>query len=103
MRRALTVGAAIWAIVGALVALTPLPSVNADARLLIGVMGVVFPAGAAAAAYALHKRRDRLAGGLLLASVLTPTYYLYVLPIPALIFGVILLVRPATLVHETRG
>lgn len=100
MRRALIIGAAIWVVVGAAVALIPLPSVNADARLVIGVMGVVFPACAAAAGLALHKHRDRLAGGLLLLSVLTPTYYLYVLPIPALIFGVALLIAPAKLIKE---
>ena len=97
MRRALIIGAAAWAVVGAAVALIPLPQVNADARLVIGVMGVVFPACAAAAAVALRRRRARLAGGLLLLSVLTPTYYLYVLPIPALVVGVILLVRPQAL------
>lgn len=99
MRRALIIGAAIWAVVGAAVALTPLRSVDKDARLLIGVMGVVFPACAAAGALALQRRRDRLAGGLLLLSVLTPTYYLYVLPIPALIVGVTLLARPVTILR----
>lgn len=97
MRRALIAGAIAWAMVGAAVALTPLPAIDADARLLIGVMGVAFPACAAAAAFALLHQRDRLGGGLLLLSVLTPTYYLYLLPIPALIIGVILLTRPATL------
>lgn len=101
MRRVLVVGASMWAIVGASVALIPLPSVNADARLLIGTMGVLFPGCAAAAALAAAKRRERLAGALLLLSVLTPTYYFYVLPIPALIVGVILLAAPQLLLKDT--
>ena len=97
MRRALVVGAAAWAVAGACVALIPLRSVNPDARLFIGLMGVAFPSCAAGAAVALARHRNRLAGGLLLLSVLTPTYYLYVLPVPALIVGGILLVRPKAL------
>lgn len=100
MRRALIAGAALWAIVGAAVALIPLPAVNADTRLLIGVMGVVFPGCAAGAAFAIRARRTRLAGGLLLLSVLTPTYYLYVLPIPALIAGIVLLTAPQVLLKD---
>ena len=92
MRRALILGSVAWAIVGAAVALIPLPQVNADSRLLIGAMGVVFPACALGAAFAIHRGRYRLAGVLLLLSVLTPTYYLYVLQIPALLFGIGLLV-----------
>ena len=103
MRRALIIGACGWAFVGAVVALTPLPQVNADARLVIGVMGVVFPACAAAAAFALRQHRDRLAGGLLVLSVLTPTYYLYVLPIPALIFGLTLVTAPGKLLKSSAG
>lgn len=91
------------AAIGAAVALIPLPAVDADARLLIGVMGVVFLGSAAAAALALRRRRDRVAGSLLLLSALTPTYYLYLLPIPALIIGAVLLVRPATFLSEPQA
>ena len=99
MRRALIAGSIAWAMVGVAVALTPLRALNEDARLVIGAMGVLFPSCAGAAALALRQRRDRLAGGLLLLSVLTPTYYLYVLPIPALIIGLVLVTLPRALLR----
>lgn len=93
-RRMVQVGCLVWAITGAAVALASLRDVNDDAKVLVGMASVLFPLAAVAAAVALDRRHDRLAGVLLLASVATPTYFAYPLNLPALIVGLALVVAP---------
>lgn len=93
-RRVLQLGAIVWAVIGASVALVSLGGVNADARLLVGVFSVVGPLAAVGAARLLARGADRAAGALLLVSVLTPTYFAYVLNLPALVVGLALVVAP---------
>jgi hypothetical protein len=42
----------------------------------------------------IGRHRDRAAGVLLLVSALTPTYFAYVLNVPALVVGLYLLIAP---------
>ncbi len=95
-RQALIIGSIVWAIVGAVVALTALPDVNADARWFVGAASVLFPAAAAGAALALRREALRLAGVLLLISVATPTYFAWPLNLPALLAGLGLVLAPST-------
>jgi hypothetical protein len=93
-RRTFTIGAAAWAAVGAAVAGSSLGRVDADALWFVGLAAVLFPLAAAGAAVALSRRRDRTAGLLLVVSVLTPTYFAWVLNVGPLVVGVALLLRP---------
>lgn len=93
-RRAPGSGALGWAVIGASVALWSLGDVNADARLLVGVFSIGGPLAAVGAARLLTRGADRAAGALLLVSVLTPTYFAYVLNLPALIVGLALVIAP---------
>lgn len=96
-RHAVVIGCLVWSILGLVIAVSALPGVDDDARLPVGVASVAFPLCALGAASALRSRRDRLAGLLLLVSVATPTYFAYVVNLPALVVGVVLLVWPAVL------
>jgi hypothetical protein len=96
-RQALIIGSAVWAVVGALVAISAVPDVNPDARWLVGVASVIFPAAAAAAAVALRRGALRWAGVLLLISVATPTYFAWALNLPALVAGLGLTLAPSSL------
>ncbi len=94
----------IWAVVGAVVALSALGDVNADDRVLVGVASVVGPVLAVVAALALSRRIDRTAGVLLMVSaVVTPTYFAYVLNLPALIAGFVLAVAGQRVLLQTSG
>jgi hypothetical protein len=93
----------VWAVVGAVVALPALSMVTADARVIVGAASVLGPLAAAGAAVALQRQRDRLAGALLLVSALTPTYFAWVLNVPALVVGVMLLVAPHRLLRHDRS
>jgi hypothetical protein len=96
-------GSLAWAVIGATMALSAIPDVNADARVLVGLASFIFPACAVAAAVMLDRRRDRLAGLLLVLSVATPTYFAYPLNLAALIVGLALMAAPhAVLGHRTR-
>jgi len=101
-RRVLRIGALMWAVVGASVAFSALPDVNPDARLLAGLASVVGPVAAVASAIALRRSRDRWAGLLLIASVITPTYFAWVLNVPALLIGLTLLIAPRLIVGDRR-
>jgi hypothetical protein len=101
-RQIFITGSLAWAVAGAIFALSSLPEVNADARWLVGVASVVFPAAAVLAAMALRRGAIRWAGLFLLVSVATPTYYAYPLNIPALVAGLILLAAPS-IVEGSRG
>jgi hypothetical protein len=94
-RAAVELGSILWAITATAVAAQALPDVNADARMLVGLASVIFPLCAFAAALELRRRADRLAGLLLTLSVATPTYFDYVLNLPALIVGLALVAVPS--------
>lgn len=93
-RRVVQVGALVWAGTGAAVAFASLGSANADARVLVVVMSVAGLMAAVAASVAVSREVDRWAGGLLLASAVTPTYFAYVLNVPAVVVGFALLITP---------
>jgi hypothetical protein len=80
-----------------------LSDVNPDARLLAGIASLLGPAAAIAASIALSRRRDRWAGLLLVVSVITPTYFAWVLNVPALLVGLILLTAPRVAVGDARS
>lgn len=93
-RHALIVGAVGWAVVGAAIALTALPDVNAGARWFVAIASVIGPTAALLAAHLLRTGRDRLAGLALVISVATPTYFGAAVNVVALLAGVLLAVRP---------
>jgi hypothetical protein len=103
MRRAVGIGALVWAVVGALVAFAGISDVNADARLLVGLASGLGPLAAVAASIAVGRRRDRWAGLLLITSVITPTYFAWVLNVPALLIGLILLISPRVAVGDSQA
>jgi energy-converting hydrogenase Eha subunit G len=78
-----------------MIALSSIPSVNDDARVVVGLASGIFPLCAVAAAVMLDRRRDHVAGLLLVLSAATPTYFAYALNLPALIVGLALLASPA--------
>ncbi|MCU1484518.1 MAG: hypothetical protein JWN67_1264 [Actinomycetia bacterium] len=98
-RRPLQIGALVWAVIGASVALSALGDVDPDARLLVGAFSIGGPLAAVGAARLLARGAGRAAGALLLLSVLTPTYFAYVLNVPALLVGVALVVAPHVVLH----
>ena len=99
-RRVLEVGALVWAGLGAVVALGALDEVNDDARLLVGAASVLCPLAAVGASRLLARGADRAAGVLLLVSALTPTYFAYVLNVPALVVGFALLAAPRAVLRQ---
>ncbi|MDQ3484206.1 MAG: hypothetical protein M3445_02140 [Actinomycetota bacterium] len=100
-RRTVGAGSLCWAFVGAAVALAALPTVNDDARFFVAVASVLFPLCAVGAAWSLWRGNDRGAGLLLLASSATPTYFAFVLNIPVIVIGVLLLIAPPLIVGRT--
>jgi hypothetical protein len=86
-----------------MVAALALPTVNDDAKLLVGAASVAFPLCAVASAALLRRGHDRSAGVLLLLSVATPTYFAYVLNAGALVVGLGVLVVPRALLGPTAG
>jgi hypothetical protein len=97
----LQVGAIMWAALGAMIAIPSIGSVNPDARVALGILSVACPLAAALAARALARHRDRLAGVLLVMSVATPTYFAYVVNLPALVVGLALLIAPSAVVRHS--
>jgi hypothetical protein len=95
VQRALIRSSLVWAIAGAALALSALPQVNADARWLVAVASVAFPATAVLAALALRHGAVRWAGTLLLVSAATPTYSAWALNLPALVAGLVLMTVPS--------
>src|ERR1700680_1486851 len=61
-RRALQVGALVWAAVGLFVALSSLGAVMPDARAVVALASGGGPLAAVLAAVAFERRRDRVAG-----------------------------------------
>ncbi len=93
-------GALLWAMVGLAVALPSAAMVNLDARVVVGIASVAFPACAALAALAVAKGRLRMSGLLLVLSAATPTYFAFLLNLPALVVGTALLVVPGLTVRS---
>jgi len=91
-RQAIAIGSCVWAAVGAAVAFPALGSAGSDARVIVGLASTFGPLAAVAAAWLVVRGHDRAAGALLLVSVLTPTYFAYVLNLPALGVGLALVV-----------
>ena len=90
----------MWAAVGIAIGLRSIAAVNSDARVLVAAACVVGSAASLMASAALGKRRDRLAGTLLLVSVITPTFFAWVLNVPALLVGAALIVAPNSVTDQ---
>jgi hypothetical protein len=90
----------VWAVVGLSFGLVALRSANDDARLIVASACVTGPLAAVLASVSLANRRDRLAGVLLIASVVTPTVFAWVFNVPALLIGLVLLTAPVFVVSD---
>ena len=77
--------------------------VSTDALVLVGAASVVLPLAAFLAAIAAAHDRLRAAGALLVLSAATPSYFAWVLNIPALLAGVVLLAAPGMIVKRSRA
>jgi hypothetical protein len=95
VRKAVEVLSFVWAMVGGAIALSSLGEVNPDVRVVVGVLSILGPVTAVGAGVAIRSRRPKVAGLLLvLSAVSTPTYFVYVASIPALVVGATLLFVP---------
>lgn len=101
-RQVIRVGAVAWAAAGWALALLSRGSVNQDAWAIVGTAALLGPLAALLAASAVARHQDRLAGLLLLVSVATPTYFAWVLNVPALLVGLGLVVAPAAIIRQKR-
>jgi hypothetical protein len=97
-RRVLQIGAMTWAAVGLVVALWSLGAATPDAWAVVALASAAGPLAALLAAFALAHHKDRAAGLLLLVSVVTPTYFAWVLNVPALLAAAALVVAPRIMV-----
>lgn len=106
-------GAAIlWAVIAAAIAfagivdiLFPPPEAGATGPLamtLIISCSIIGPLAALVAARLVLRRRDRLSGLALAVSVITPTYFAAALNLPALIFGIALIILPLAKDNDAR-
>jgi uncharacterized membrane protein YeaQ/YmgE (transglycosylase-associated protein family) len=100
-RRALQLGSSAWAVVGFLVGLVAVRDATGTGRFVLIAACIAGPAAALLASLSLASHRDRFAGALLLASVVTPTVFAWVLNVPVLLIGLALLIAPA-LVNDPR-
>jgi hypothetical protein len=94
-RRAIQVGSAVWAVVGFSVGLVAVRDATGTGKYLVIAACIAGPTAALLASVSVASHHDRLAGALLLASVVTPTVFAWVLNVPALLIGLALLVAPA--------
>ena len=101
-RCALTVGATVWAVLGFDAGLSALPSVNPDAVILFAAACAVGPASALFAAFWLRNLRDRLAGMLLVISVVTPAVFAWPLNLAALLVGLAIVIAPSKVIADRR-
>lgn len=101
-RRVLQTGALVWAVVGAAIALPALATMKDGAVLLVGAASILGPFAALAASWLMGQHRGRAAGASLLVSVFTPTYFLAVLNLPALVVGIALLAAPNRVLSKDR-
>ena len=103
MRRAIEVGAPIWAAVALSFGLATLGSYNSDARPFVVGATIVAAAAAALASVKLAQHRDRIAGVLLIVSAVAPTSFAWVLNVPALFVGAVLCFTRWLLLVRARG
>ena len=101
-RQLVRIGSIVWAVVGFTVGLRSIRAVNADARVLVLTACVVGSASALMASAAVASRHERFAGVLLVVSVITPTFFAWVLNIPALLGGAVLIFAPAVVTDRRR-
>jgi hypothetical protein len=101
-RKVLSTAAVVWAVVGMLVAVPFVASVNSDVKFLGGFIAVVGPLSALLAARAIARKHDRLAGFFFVLSVLTPTVFAWPLNVPALLVGLALVIGPNAVVRGLR-
>jgi hypothetical protein len=101
-KQVLALGAAVWAVVGFAIAATSMATVDGGAPVAVGAASVVFPACAVVAALAVAGDRHRTAGVLLLLSVATPTYFAWIVNVPALLVGAALVLSPGRTVAGSR-
>lgn len=101
--RVVQIGATAWAVIAIIVAAASLGEVSTDALVLVGAASVVLPLAAFLAALAAAHDRLRVAGALLVLSAATPTYFAWVLNIPALLAGIGLLAAPGMIVKRSRA
>ncbi len=92
-----------WAFLGFAIAMVALPEVNADAKLLVGSMSVLLPAAAVGAAWAANRSKVWLTVVLLLISVGTPTYMLYVANLIPVILAAVLARRGRVLLDSVQS
>ena len=97
-RRWLQAGAVVWAAIGFLVAGLALTGMAGPAPVLVWVATIAFPASAVLAAAFLERGHVRVAGALLAASAATPTYFAWILNVPALLVGLALLLAPGVVI-----
>jgi len=100
-RRAIQYDSVAWAGVGLSVSLSAFGDVNEVARWIVLIATIAGAGSAFLAAIALGHRHYRTAGALLLISVVTPTYYGYVLNVPALLLGPALLIAPKAVLRPS--
>ena len=90
------IGAALWGFVGAVIAWRGMAAVNADAKRWVGVASTALPLCSMIASLLIKRRRNLgVAGGLLLLSIGTPTYFAWavnIIPI-ILIVGLVIAAR----------
>ena len=101
-KRAVEIGATAWAMVAFTVAVVSLANVGTDALVVVGAASVLLPLAAFLAAIAAALDQLRVAGALLVISAATPTYFAWVLNIPALLAGAVLLAAPGMIVRRSR-
>ena len=78
VRRAIEVGSLVWAVIALSIGLATLGSYNSDARLLVIAASLVATGSAALASVVLAHHRNRIAGTLLIVSVVAPTSFAWV-------------------------
>jgi hypothetical protein len=95
------IGALVWASTGFAIALASLSAVNPDARPIVALATTLGPLAAIGSVIQLARRADRTAGALLVASLVTPTYFAWVVSVPALLVGLWLVLAPGVLDGHT--
>ena len=86
----------IWAVVAAVLSVMTVQDSNADARLLVGLAGLIGALAAGSAAFFFAKSKLRPAGFMLVVSAITPSGFFYLPNLVAFIVGLAVLVRAST-------
>ena len=100
-RQVVRVGSIVWAVIGLAIGISSLGAVNRDARALVAAAAVLGSLAALLASFAVDRLRPRLAGVLLVFSVITPTFFAWILNVPALLVGILLVVMPSLVSSRT--